>query len=265
MERLHCEICALRQVVKLQADVGEELRVVTSTIDRRVAVVERHVMSDGREQLGTDMPGVRIHGLDAQAGAADVAGEIPGVLDVLAGSQASTGSELSNGDVIRDGHAGGVDTDIVNKNIEGVADLPNSPKWSTVVKQGWRKKDKSHPVRIKQSINKSERKRLEPIHGTGVQGNIKAVRTKLVNVFATKFLPDLDAETLCNYLKERLGRHVQCERIVTGNTRCSSFKVSVECEDVTEVYNSELWPEGSLVRRYYEPRKATRKGTAELC
>lgn len=36
----------------------------------------------------------------------------------------------------------------------------------------------------------------------------------------------------------------------------------MECEDVSEVYNPELWPEGSLVRRYYEPRKMVRNGSA---
>lgn len=40
MERLHSEMCALRHSVKLQAEVGEDLRSVTSIIDRRVAKME---------------------------------------------------------------------------------------------------------------------------------------------------------------------------------------------------------------------------------
>lgn len=40
------------------------------------------------------------------------------------------------------------------------------------------------------------------------------------------------------------------------SNRYSSFKVCVECSEVAEMYNPELWPEGSVVRRYYEPRKA---------
>lgn len=38
--------------------------------------------------------------------------------------------------------------------------------------------------------------------------------------------------------------------------RCGSFKVIAECDEVNEMYDSELWPEGALVRRYYEPRRA---------
>ncbi len=86
------------------------------------------------------------------------------------------------------------------------------------------------------------------------------VRTKLVSVFATKFTPDLNAETLSNYLKEKLGRDVNCQHIDTINNRYSSFKMSAECINVTEVYSPELWPEGSVVRRYYEPRKVRALG-----
>lgn len=260
MERLHSEICALRQAVKLQADVGEDLRTVTSTIDRRVAVMERHMVSHGGIQPGVDMSATRISSTGVHVTAE--AGETPGEQAMPSGSQVTTGFELPTDDATQEGCTENVEVAAVNKNTEGTVAPINSPKWSLVVKQGQRMKDESHSARIKQRTNKSERKRPEPIHGTGTQSHIRAVRTKLVNVFATKFLPDLDAEELRSYLKEKLGRDVQCERIVTGNTRCSSFKVSIECEDVSEVYNPELWPEGSLVRRYYESRKMTHKAAA---
>lgn len=34
MERLHSEISALRHAVNLQADIGEDLRIVTTTVDQ---------------------------------------------------------------------------------------------------------------------------------------------------------------------------------------------------------------------------------------
>lgn len=43
MERLHSEVCALRHVVEVQADIGEDLRAVTATMDSRVATVERQL------------------------------------------------------------------------------------------------------------------------------------------------------------------------------------------------------------------------------
>ena len=46
-------------------------------------------------------------------------------------------------------------------------------------------------------------------------GNIHAVTTKLVSVFAKKLAPDLDSETLASYLKEQLSRDVTCQKIDT--------------------------------------------------
>ena len=62
-------------------------------------------------------------------------------------------------------------------------------------------------------------------------------------------------ETLSGYLSEQLGRDVNCQRIATTSNRYSSFKVWVECNKDAALYKPELWPEGSVVKRYYEPRK----------
>lgn len=80
--------------------------------------------------------------------------------------------------------------------------------------------------------------------------------TKLVSVFASKFTPDLDALTLSGYLKEKLGRIVACQRIDSVYNRYSSFTVSAECNEVSEMYDLELWPEVAFVKRYCEPLRA---------
>ena len=95
-----------------------------------------------------------------------------------------------------------------------------------------------------------------PIVGTSLVSTIKTVKTKLVSVFATKFAPDLDAETLSLYLKEKLHRDVTCVKIDNDRSRFGSFKVTAECDNIADMYSPELWPEGAFVRRYYEPRKA---------
>ncbi len=43
---------------------------------------------------------------------------------------------------------------------------------------------------------------------------------------------------------------------ITTSNIYSSFKLCVECSDIAKMYNPELWPEGSIVWRYYEPHKA---------
>ncbi len=90
---------------------------------------------------------------------------------------------------------------------------------------------------------------------TSAGGNIRTVNTKLVSVFATKFTPDLDADTLSNYLIDKLHREVTCLKINTAHGRFSSFKISAECNDVKELYDPGLWTEGAFVRRFYEVRK----------
>lgn len=98
-----------------------------------------------------------------------------------------------------------------------------------------------------------ERKQIG-IVGTGDGSNIKVVKTKLVSVFATRFAPDLEADTLSNYLSKKLGRSVKCRKIVSSRNRFSSFHASAECNEVKDMYDPQLWPAGVYVRRYYEAR-----------
>ena len=56
-------------------------------------------------------------------------------------------------------------------------------------------------------------------------------------------------------MKDKLGRDVTCQKIETVPCRFSSFKITAECKEVDEMYNPELWPEGTFVLRFYEARK----------
>lgn len=87
------------------------------------------------------------------------------------------------------------------------------------------------------------------IIGTGTT-SIQALQTK--SVFATRFDPSLGADTLSNYLRSKLGRSVECRKIEASHGRFSSFQVTAECKEVAEMYDPQLWPAGSFVRRYYE-------------
>lgn len=108
-------------------------------------------------------------------------------------------------------------------------------------------------------MGKRERKKTGII-GTGTASIKQAVKTKMVSVFATKFDLSLDAATLSDYLKVKLGREVMCRKIESAHSRFSSFQVTAECNEVAEMYDPQLWPAGSFVRRYYEiclPRGTT--------
>ena len=134
---------------------------------------------------------------------------------------------------------------------------PGSSMWSRVVKKG--KQKRSEDYQQGSSTGKSvvgRKKAGKTIVGTGDAGDIKMITTKRVSVFATRFSPDIGTELLRAHLENKLGRGVSCERIVTVNSRYTSFKISAECKDVGDMYDPELWPEGAYVRRFYEPRKA---------
>lgn len=254
MERLHSEVSTLRQAVSLQADTGENLRAMTVSIGHRVNAVER--------RLGASSNG----GHDSSSGEKERRmGCTPGSpaksASVRAPESPCTGVPSGDGGACgKEGTRSG-STDLACPTPEGNRPVVNSPNWSGVVKRG--RPRKNHPGgQIAVGGGKPARKTPKPIVGTGARGNISVIRTKLVSVFATKFSPDLNAETLAKYLSGQMGRSVNCQRIATAGNRYGSFKVTAECNEINEMYNPEIWPEGSLVRRYYEPRKAAGVATS---
>ena len=131
--------------------------------------------------------------------------------------------------------------------------------WSTIVREGGRLKSvpERSTAQRKPQLGKTtvRRERKTGITGTGTGSHIKAISTKMVSVFATKFDLSLEADSLGLYLKEKLGREVKCRKIASAQSRFSSFCVTAECNNIEEMYDPDLWPTGSFVRRYYEPRR----------
>lgn len=62
------------------------------------------------------------------------------------------------------------------------------------------------------------------------------------------------------YLKVKLGRGVNFQKIGTGNLRFSLFKVSYKCKEVNQLYNSDLRPDGVQLQYYYEQGKMVMVG-----
>lgn len=55
-------------------------------------------------------------------------------------------------------------------------------------------------LKPKPHLNPPRGKKTGGVVGTSTGGNIQVLKTKLVSVFATKFSPDLDSETLTSYM-----------------------------------------------------------------
>ena len=240
LERLSREVSGLKRSMLTQAEVGENLGAIVAAMDRRVSAAEMHRIRGSDAAHAVAVPGdVRERpGHASQEGTASL-GERRG--------SGSAGSALKakNG-------LGGSTQLLLEVAALSAGPQPQSPQWSTVVKNG-RKKERATDVAPKPHRKREQRN--AGVVGTGKESNIGVVKTKLVKVFATKFSPTLDADTLCGYLAEKLENNtVTCRKIESANNRYSSFHITAECNNVADMYDPNLWPAGIYVRRYYEPR-----------
>lgn len=106
-----------------------------------------------------------------------------------------------------------------NAAADGRSAAPAWPTWSTVAKRSVRQTPAAGaPVQAKTRRN-PRREKKSAVVGTSAGGNIQIVKTKLVSVFATKLMPDLDADTLSNYLKDKHRREVTCIKINTAPSK----------------------------------------------
>ena len=114
---------------------------------------------------------------------------------------------------------------------------------------------KQQPRQSSASTRGNRDQRNTGIIGTGTESSIPVITTKRVSVFATRFSPDVDADTLKDYLVEKLANtSVTCRRIETASSRFGSFHVTADCKEVADMFSPHVWPAGVYVRRYYEPR-----------
>ena len=66
---------------------------------------------------------------------------------------------------------------------------------------------------------------------------------------------DVSEESLTKYIEEEVGVNaINCSILVSKNVRCKSFKVELSIKDRQKVLVPEIWPEGIIVRKFYNPR-----------
>ena len=224
VEQLNREVSCLRGAMEAQATVGETLGAAAALLDRRVSAIERR-----RESLDR------------------------------APDNGSESTERQDGGTQEPAAAG--TTRLSLGAGETTIPPPQSPLWSAVVEKRRRKSPGNKPNPAKQlqpgatqARTKRDQQKKKGIIGTSTSSNITVVKTKMVSVFATRFSPTLEAETLCAYMSDKLGKPVTCRKIDSTRNRFSSFQVTAECNEVAEMYDPQLWPDGIFVRRYFEIR-----------
>ncbi|CAL8362863.1 unnamed protein product [Arctogadus glacialis] len=103
----------------------------------------------------------------------------------------------------------------------GAAAVALSPAWNIVAKRGLQAAGAGVPA-LRPKTRQEPRRDKKIVVGTGPGCHTRTVKTKLID---------------------------------TAQSRYSSFKVTAECNEVNDMYDPGLWPDGALVRRFYEARK----------
>lgn len=250
VERLSQEISGLSKALETQAEVSENLGSIAATIDRRVTAMETYRSTDCREP-GAALTGRWAHG-HAVSGSQEESAT-PAAVGLDTGTAGHSREEVK-GPLEGKTQQDRMDTAAASPLLDQV-----SPPWTDVVKKGLKKEGLFKTSGPPRSQNKRARlmrvQRNSGIIGTAPESTIGVVKTKLVHVFATKFAPSLDADTLRVYLTGKLENEtVTCRKIESARSRYGSFHITAECMNVADMYDPQVWPAGIYVRRFYEAR-----------
>ena len=99
--------------------------------------------------------------------------------------------------------------------------------------------------------------------GTAVDTNLTITDSKrLGKVLATRYGPTVDIACVKSDLESKLktttgiDHTVNVERVQTKYSSYSSFKITCMCSDINILYNPSIWPKGSFVKRWIDPRNS---------
>lgn len=257
MQQINADIDYLKRTMDTLVAACETLRVVSANLGNRLTAVERP-SGPGATFSAACLSATEIppDSVPSVLGPSSNVMEKPSGPDPIAPGTPSM--DNGGGTATPDGTDGSRPA----QPVDPAPGRTQAPAWSMVVKEGRRlnqvPENSAHRRPTPSTVKTPTRyvRKKTGIIGTGVVSNILAVKTKMVSVFATKFDLNVDANTLSDYLKMKLGREVKCRKIETKQSRFSSFCDTVECNEVAELYDPQLWPARSFVRRYYEPRRS---------
>jgi hypothetical protein len=97
------------------------------------------------------------------------------------------------------------------------------------------------------------------IHGHGPSAGLRAIPTRkpFVNrvctgVFVTRLLPKTSADNIQNYVLRQTGLKLKSIKLCTKYETYSSFHIKCEKRVFSDLLNPEIWPEGTLVKPFFE-------------
>jgi hypothetical protein len=102
---------------------------------------------------------------------------------------------------------------------------------------------------------KKQRRKTRPIVGTGASNSIRGAPEPCKDIFVYRLASDVVTENVKCFMNENDVDVRAVVQMSKSESLFRSFKVSIKKSDLSKVLQSDFWPEGVNVRRFWEPRK----------
>ena len=156
------------------------------------------------------------------------------------GDQASGGDDATVG-LQGTNSVGGVD------DTSGRA--PTEGQWRLALSRG-----------IKNGLRKNANKKTQII-GSNHNTQFNAVQGK-ISVFTTRWNRDINPKSVSEYLSRRLKTNVDCVNLNLKSTAYVSMKITAVTNNRNIFFNPELWPNGVVVTKFFQPRNISTTNSA---
>ncbi|XP_077979457.1 uncharacterized protein LOC144434821 [Glandiceps talaboti] len=101
-------------------------------------------------------------------------------------------------------------------------------------------------------------RRLKPVIGSDPNKNdgmLQVVDSRPpARVFVSRLQPHTSSQTVVNFIRSKTNIESKCERLKSKYESYASFVIEVPHAQLPELMNASVWPEGALVRRYYQSK-----------
>ena len=101
------------------------------------------------------------------------------------------------------------------------------------------------------------RKRYNKMMIVGTSGNGKdklRSQKRRFSLFVSRLKPDVTDDDVKDFVDRMFDVTCDCEKLETRYDTYSSFKINVNCNDISMFFDAEKWPAGVLVRKFFSPR-----------
>ena len=114
---------------------------------------------------------------------------------------------------------------------------------------------------IRQYPNTQHRNQLHIIQGKGNDSSLRAARRDLkttqrprrcVGVFVSRLARSSRPKEVAAHVKRETGLSIRCEELQTKHDSYRSFCLRAPQKDITTLLNPFLWPNGSIVRKFFD-------------